>query len=595
MFTVSSNIQNFINRLLIWRLKHISDKYFIVFLSVIVGILAGLSAVLIKNTVHFIRYILDSNFFDKYQGTLLLVSPFVGILIVTILLKYVIKKKAKPEIPNVLYAISRLEGKMNPSNIYTTIVASSLTVGFGGSVGLEGPSVTTGATVGSTIAQLLRLNYKKTVLLIACAGAAAIASLFKAPITGVVFALEIFMLDLTMASILPLLISSAFGALTSYLFFGQDVIYDFQLISKFNIREIPFYLLLGVLTGLFSWYFTTIQFQTKKIFKKFSSWVLQVVIGGIILGVLIFLMPSLFGEGYQTVNSCLQGNYSYLFEHSLFYDYRNNIYSVILMFVALVIFKSIATAVTFGAGGVGGIFAPVLFLGANIGFLFSKVFETFGIRITESNFALVGMAGVLSGVMYAPLTGIFLIAEITNGYELIFPLMLVSTISFAINRSFNPHSIYTRKLAQEGNLITHNKDKTVLILMKVDKLIETDFISVHAEDSLRKLVDTISKSHRNIYPIVDSENNFKGIVFLDHIKHIIFKQELYDTMFVRDLSFHPQAIVSPEETMKDVVRKFQLTGNYNIPVVKDGKYLGFISKANVYLEYRKKLNYFSEE
>ncbi|OFX40129.1 MAG: chloride channel protein [Bacteroidetes bacterium GWA2_32_17] len=595
MLTVSSNIQKFINQLLIWRLKHVNDKYFIVFLSVIVGILAGLTAVLIKNTVHFISYLITFNFFDKYQNILLLTYPFVGILIVIILLKYVIKKKAKPEIPNVLYAISKLEGKMNPSNIYTTIIASTLTVGFGGSVGLEGPSVTTGATVGSSIAQLLRLNYKQTVLLIACAGAAAIASLFKAPITGVVFALEIFMLDLTMASILPLLISSATGALTSYLFFGQDVIYNFQLISKFNIREIPFYLMLGVLTGIFALYFTTVQIYTKKIFKRFSSWFAKLIVGGIILGILIFIMPSLFGEGYQTVNSCLHGDYSYLFEHSLFYDYRNNIYSVVLMFFAIVVFKSIATAVTFGAGGVGGIFAPVLFLGANIGFLFSKVFETLGIRLSESNFALVGMAGVLSGVMYAPLTGIFLIAEITNGYELIFPLMLVSTISFAINRSFNQHSIYTRKLAQKGNLITHNKDKTVLNLMKVDKLIETNFIQVHSDDSLRKLVDIISKSQRNIYPVVDSENNFKGIVFLDHIKHIIFKQELYDTMFVRDLSFHPQAIVSLEETMKDVVRKFQITGNYNIPVVNDGKYLGFISKANVYSEYRKKLNYFSEE
>ncbi len=595
MLKVSSNIHDFINRLLIWRLKHINDKYFTIFLSVIVGILAGLSAVLIKNIVHFISYLLNFAFLDKYQNVLLLVSPFVGILIVIVLLKFVIKKKPKPEIPNVLYAISRLEGKMNPSNIYTTILASSLTVGFGGSVGLEGPSVTTGASVGSSIAQLLRLNYKQTVLLIACAGAAAIASLFKAPITGVVFALEIFMLDLTMASILPLLISSAFGALTSYLFFGQDVIYDFQLISKFNIREIPYFILLGVLTGIFAWYFTIIQIQTKKIFKKFSSWILQIVIGGLILGVLIFIMPSLFGEGYQTVNSCLHGDYFYLFEHSLFAQYSENIYSVILMFLALVIFKSIATAVTFGAGGVGGIFAPVLFLGANIGFLFSKVFEVLGIKLSESNFALVGMAGLLSGVMYAPLTGIFLIAEITNGYELIFPLMLVSTISYAINRSFNPHSIYTRKLAQKGNLITHNKDRSVLNLMKVDKLIETNFITVSPDDSLRKLIDTISKSNRNIFPVVDKENNFISIVFLDHIKHIIFKQEFYDSMFVKDLSFVPQAIVSPDDTMREVVKKFHLTGNYNIPVVKDGKYLGFVSRANVFSEYRKKLKYFSEE
>lgn len=595
MVNISSNIHDFINRILIWRLKHISDKYFIIFLSILVGALAGLTAVLIKNTVHFISYLLTYNFSDKYQVFLYLAYPAIGILIVIVLLKFIIKKKPKPEIPNVLYAISRLDGKLKASNIYTTILASTITVGFGGSVGLEGPSVTTGASVGSSLAQLLRLSYKQTILLIGCAGAAAIASLFKAPVTGIVFALEIFMLDLTMASILPLLISSVTGALASYLFFGQDVIYDFQLISKFNIREIPYYLVLGLLTGLFAVYFTAIQIQIKKLFKKISSWIIRLLIGGTILGILIFFMPSLFGEGYQTVNSSLHGDYSYLFEHSQFYAYKDSIYSVILMFLALVIFKSIATAVTFGAGGVGGIFAPILFLGANLGFLFAKLFEVFGIKIQASNYALVGMAGLLSGVMYAPLTGIFLIAEITNGYELIFPLMLVSTISYAIARGFNPHSIYTRKLAKDGNLITHNKDKAVLSMMKVEKHIETNFRTVKPSDTLKRLTEIISNSNRNLYPITDEENNFLGIVFLDHIKHIIFKPEFYDTLLVKDLGFIPQVTVSPEDTMEEVVRKFQESGNFNIAVVKDGKYLGFVSRANIFSAYRKKLNYFSEE
>jgi CIC family chloride channel protein len=595
MINISTNIQNFINQLLIWRLKHISDKYFIIFLSVIVGALAGLAAVLIKNTVHFISFLLTFNFSEKYQNFFYLAYPAIGILIVIVLLKFILKKKPKPEIPNVLYAISRLEGKLKASNIYTTILASTITVGFGGSVGLEGPSVTTGASVGSSLAQLLRLSYKQTILLIGCAGAAAIASLFKAPVTGIVFALEIFMLDLTMASILPLLISSVVGALASYLFFGQDVIYDFQLISKFSIKEIPYYLILGLLTGFFAVYFTAIQISIKKLFKKISSWIVRLIIGGTILGILIFFMPSLFGEGYQTVNSSLHGDYSYLFEHSQFYAYKDSIYSVILMFLALVIFKSIATAVTFGAGGVGGIFAPILFLGANLGFLIAKLFEVIGIKVQASNFALVGMAGLLSGVMYAPLTGIFLIAEITNGYELIFPLMLVSTISYAIARGFNPHSIYTRKLAKDGNLITHNKDKAILSMMKVEKHIETNFRSVKPNDSLRKLIEIISKSNRNLYPIIDEENNFLGIVFLDHIKHIIFKPEFYDTIIVKDLGFIPQALVSPDDTMEEVVKKFQETGNFNMPVVKDGKYLGFVSRANIFSAYRKKLNYFSEE
>ncbi|PIP54959.1 MAG: chloride channel protein [Bacteroidetes bacterium CG23_combo_of_CG06-09_8_20_14_all_32_9] len=595
MIKISTNLQNLINRLLIWRLHNVSDKYFIIFLSVTIGILAGLATVIIKNTVHFISYLLTSDFLAEFKSFLFLVYPMFGMLMIIILLRFIIRKKARAEIPNVLFAISKLDGKMSPSNIYTTIIASTLTVGFGGSVGLEGPSVTTSASVGSTLAQLLRLNYKQTVLLIGCASAAAIASLFKAPVTGIVFALEIFMLDLTMASILPLLISSTTGALASYLFYGQDVLYNFQLISKFHISEIPYYLILGLLTGLFAAYFTNVQIQIRKLFKKMGYWYLRLIIGGIILGILIFFMPSLFGEGYVTVNSCLHGDYTYLFEHSQFYAYKDNIYSVLLMFLAIVIFKSIATAVTFGAGGAGGIFAPVLFLGANTGFLFAKFFELSGIRLPASNYALVGMAGLLSGVMYAPLTGIFLIAEITNGYELIFPLLIVSTMSYAINRSFNPYSIYTRKLAQSGNLITHNKDKTVLSMMKVEKFIETNFRSISPDDSLRKLTEIISKSNRNLYPVIDNENNFLGIVFLDHIKHIIFKPEFYDTIFVRDLSFVPSVLVSPDDTMEEVVKKFQDTGNFNLPVVKDGKYLGFVSRANIFSAYRKKLKYFSEE
>jgi len=595
MIKISTNLQNLINRLLIWRLHNVSDKYFIIFLSVTIGILAGLATVIIKNTVHFISYLLTSDFLAEFKSFLFLVYPMFGMLMIIILLRFIIRKKARAEIPNVLFAISKLDGKMSPSNIYTTIIASTLTVGFGGSVGLEGPSVTTSASVGSTLAQLLRLNYKQTVLLIGCASAAAIASLFKAPVTGIVFALEIFMLDLTMASILPLLISSTTGALASYLFYGQDVLYNFQLISKFHISEIPYYLILGLLTGLFAAYFTNVQIQIRKLFKKMGYWYLRLIIGGIILGILIFFMPSLFGEGYVTVNSCLHGDYTYLFEHSQFYAYKDNIYSVLLMFLAIVIFKSIATAVTFGAGGAGGIFAPVLFLGANTGFLFAKFFELSGIRLPASNYALVGMAGLLSGVMYAPLTGIFLIAEITNGYELIFPLLIVSTVSYAINRSFNPYSIYTRKLAQSGNLITHNKDKTVLSMMKVEKFIETNFRSISPDDSLRKLTEIISKSNRNLYPVINNENNFLGIVFLDHIKHIIFKPEFYDTIFVRDLSFVPSVLVSPDNTMEEVVKKFQDTGNFNLPVVKDGKYLGFVSRANIFSAYRKKLKYFSEE
>jgi len=589
------NFKKVLNAILLWRLKHISDQQYIIIIAIIVGLFSGLVAVLIKNTVHLVQWTLTFFFMSSYQNILLLFYPMIGIGVVFLLIRFVFRRFPKAEIPDVLYAIHREKGKIKPSNTWMTMILSSITVGFGGSVGLEGPSATAGASLGSAIAQFLRLNKKQTILLISCAGAGAIASLFKAPIAGVVFALEIFMLDLTMSSILPLLISATVGAITSYLFFGNDVLYDFNIVIKPSWSEIPFFIILGILTGVFSIYFIKIKDFSHRIFARFDKQWKKWLLGGLSLGLMIYFMPPLFGEGYATVNSCLHGDYSFLFLNSPFYDYKDSIYAVLIMFFALIILKSFATFFTLEAGGIGGIFAPILFLGSSIGFFVAILLNLFGIYVVPSNFAMVAMAGMLSGVMFAPLTGIFLIAEVTNGYDLIIPLMIVSSASYGMVRMVFRHSIYNQSLAQKGILFGHNKTKNVLASMKVADFLETNFLPVHPNDSLRKLTEIISKSSRNIYPVVDNDGMFLGLVFLDHIKHLIFKSEYYDTLKVSDLSYMPNFCVNLNDPMIEVIKIFHKTGNYNLPVLDKGKYVGFISRAQIFSAFQQEMDYLSEE
>lgn len=585
----------YLNSLLIWRLKHINDRQYVIFLAVLVGLFSGLVAVLIKNSVHLVQLGLTFFFIPQYQNILFLFYPMFGIGIVYLIIRYVIRREPKPEIPDVLYAIHRKKGKLPPANTWITMIASAITVGFGGSAGLEGPSATAGASMGSSIAQLLRLNKKQTVLMVSCAGAAAIASLFKAPITGVVFALEIFMIDLTMSSILPLLISATVGTITSYLFFGNDVLYDFHILLKPSWSEIPFFLVLGILTGVFSIYFIKIKHFSHRIFKKFDSHWKKWLVGGLSLGIMMFFMPSLFGEGYSTVNSCLHGDYSFLFLNSPFYAYKDSIYAVLIMFFGLIVLKSFATFFTFEAGGVGGIFAPILFLGSSIGFFIAILLNLLGFYVVPSNFAMVGMAGMLSGVMFAPLTGIFLIAEITNGYDLIIPLMVVSSASYGIVRMVFRYSIYTQHLAEKGVFFGHNKGKNVLASMKVEDFIEDNFVPVSPQMTLRELTGVISKSSRNVYPVVDEEQHFLGVIFLDHIKHLIFNEKYYDAMKVSDLSYMPNGIINLNDPMSEVIKIFHNTGNYNLPVLDKGKYVGFISRANIFSAFQQELDDLSEE
>ncbi|MDK2977751.1 MAG: chloride channel protein family [Bacteroidales bacterium] len=587
---------SFIRRFLIWRTKRIDDRKFIIFLSILVGVVAGFAAVIIKNSVHFIQELLTKSFVTQYQHYLYFIYPAIGILLVLIFTRYILKRKVGHGIPIALYAISKDNGKIKPHNMFSSIITSAITVGFGGSVGLEGPTVATGAAWGSNIGRFFRLNYRQTLLLLACASAASMSAIFKAPITGIVFVLEVMMLDLTLSSLLPLLFASVSAAITSYLFLGMDVLYPITIVHKFTIDNLLYYILLGILTGMVSVYFTRvykfIQSRFDAIDKSYTKW----IVGAVVLGVIIFFFPSLYGEGYEAINGCLHGDNSHLFNNSIFYDLKDNMLFVFIFFLLVIFLKAIATSVTFGAGGVGGFFAPTLFIGANTGLMFAKFMNYFGIKeLPFSNFALIGMAGLIAGVLQAPLTAIFLIAETTGGYEMFLPLMIASSISFATTRIFEKYSVYTYQLARRGELFTHDKDKVVLSLLKVTQLIEKDFLTINEDATLGDLVKVIAKSKRNIVPVIDEENKLHGIVFINDIREIMFQRELYDKVFVKELMFMPTPTVSPDESMEDVARKFQSTHNYNLPVIKDGKYVGFVSRANVFSAYRDLLSKFSED
>lgn len=585
-----------LKRFLIWRIRHISDKQFILILSFIIGILGGLSAVVIKNSVRLIKEMLTNVLTLEYHNYLYFAYPAIGILIALIYIKFIIKQHVGHGIPGVLFAISKTNGIIKRHNIFSSIITSTFTVGFGGSVGLEGPTVATGAAFGSSLGQMLHLNYRQIITLLALASAAAMAAIFKAPIAAVVFAVEVIMIDLTAASIVPLLIASVTGVLTSYFFLGQAVLYPFEIKEGFVISNFPYFIILGILTGLVSVYFTRIYMFIEVIFLRIKSWVTRWIIGGLIIGVLIFLFPALYGEGYEAINSALHGDISSLYDKSPFYSLKDNIWVIFLLFILIILFKAVATTITFSAGGIGGIFAPTLFTGAFAGLFFAKLFNYFELgTVSEANFALVGMGGLIAGVLHAPLTAIFLIAEITSGYELFVPLMITAAISYATTRIFTPNSVYTHQLAKRGELITHHKDKAVLSMMKVEKLIETNFKSINPDAKLGDLIKLISESSRNIFPVVDDEKNFMGIIRLDDIRSIMFRPELYEDTSVRQLMIMPPETVNPNDSMEIVAKKFQQTGKFNLAVVKNGKYLGFVSRARIFSRYRHLLKQLSED
>ncbi len=581
---------------MVWQAKRINHRTFLLIMSVVIGVLSGTSAVILKNAVKLIRDLLISSSSVYHENFLYFALPAIGILLAILFIKYVIKDHVEHGIPSILYAISRNRGIIKRHNMFSSIVTSALTVGFGGSVGLEGPTLATGAAVGSNIGQYLRLSYKDLILMMTLACAGAMAAIFKSPIAAIVFSIEVLMIDLTMASAIPLLIATVTALLTSYFFLGNAVLYPFEIKDAFYIQHIPYYLLLGVMAGMVSVYFTRIYIGVEKYFRKIDKWWVRWITGGMVLGMLIFFFPALYGEGYEAVNTFMKGDYSPLFNGSPFYDFQDSVWIVFLLFLLVLFFKVIATATTFGAGGVGGIFAPSLFMGAITGLFFAEIINFTGLTILPgSNFAMVGMGGLIAGVLHAPLTGIFLIAEITGGYDLIVPLMLVSTISYATTKTFIHNSVYTYQLAARGELFTHDKDKTVMSILNVEDLLETDFKTIHPAAKLRDLISIIAESKRNIFPVVDENNVFYGFIRLDDIRHIMFKPELYDSIIVDSVMVKPDTFVSPEDTMETVAEKFAHYDKYNLPVLKDGKYVGFVSRANVFSTYREMVRKFSEE
>ncbi len=581
-------------RFLIWRTKNLSLQQFIMILAAIIGFTSGIAAVVIKNLTHFIQRLLEGELIVNYHHAFYFIFPIVGLAITILIIRYGLRSPVGHGIPSTLYAISKKKGLMKPVQMYASLLTAPITVGFGGSVGLEGPTVATGASIGSNISRLFNMNQATRTLLIGCAAAGAMSSIFKAPIAAIVFAIEVFSLDLTLASLLPLLLASVSAILTSYFFFGSDIILPFNLRDTFEIADVPYYILLGVLAGLCSIYFTKVYFWINKVFKKVQSPFHRLLIGGSTLGVLLFLIPPLYGEGYNVINNLLQEDYLEALGSSLFNDYLDNFWVIIALLAGLVVFKIVATSLTFNAGGVGGIFAPVLFMGSTMGHCFALFMNHLNFLKTPlsvSNFTLVGMAGLMAGVLQAPLTAIFLIAELTHGYELFVPLMITAAISFLITTRFIPHSVYTMELARRGELITHNKDQAVLTLMNMQQIIEKNFVTLKTGMFLGDIVrEGVVKSSRNIFPVVDNDNNFMGVLLLDDIRPIMFDKKLYDSVKIEELmQTAPEIIDEEKDSPRSIMKKFQETDAWNLPVVNKNKYLGFVSKSKMLTAYRRKL------
>ncbi|TBW27911.1 chloride channel protein [Gramella sp. KN1008] len=585
-----SLLQRFLN----WKSKNLSHRQFLMMLSALIGFIAGICAVTIKNLTHFIQLLLEGKSFINYHQAFYFIFPVLGLLAVYLIIKFILRKPIGQGIPATLYAISRQKGIMKRFQMYASLITAPITVGFGGSVGLEAPTVATGASISSNISRLFLMNQTNRTLLIGCAAAGAMSSIFNAPIAAIIFAIEVFSLDLTLASLLPLLTASVSAVLTSYFFYGNEIILPFQLKDAFTISEVPYYISLGILAAACSVYFTRVHFKLMKTMVKIRSKFARLIIAGLALGVLIYFIPPLYGEGYNVVNNLLQENYLQALGNNLFNAYLDNIWIVICLLAGLVIFKIIATSLTLSAGGVGGIFAPVMFMGSAMGHCFALILNHLGLfknPISVSNFTLVGMAGLMAGVLHAPLTAIFLIAELTHGYELFIPLMITAAISYMITTKFQPHSVYTMELAQRGDLLTHNKDHTVLTLMNITRVIEKNFIPIEIDMNLGDVIHQgVVKSSRNIFPVIDENRNFMGIILLDDIRSIMFDEKLYHEVKVQDIMQQAPEIIDIEnDRMKEIMKKFQDSGAWNLPVVKKDKYVGFISKSKLLTAYRQKL------
>ncbi|MDD2962446.1 MAG: chloride channel protein [Bacteroidales bacterium] len=590
------NSHQFFASILRWRVRHISERQFIYIVSLLVGILSGLAAVLLKNTVHYTHYFLSDGFHLDQGNYLYFAAPLAGILLTVVFVRYWVRDNISHGVSRILYSISRNNSCLRPHNTYTSIIASTLTIAFGGSVGAEAPIVLTGSSIGSNIARMFRLNYKTVTLMVGCGAAGAIAGIFKAPIAGLVFTIEVLMLDLTVATIIPLLISAVTASVVSYFLLGSSVIFTFNIHEHFTLLRIPWYIVLGIVCGLFSLYFTRVSMFIEQWAKRFTNWPMKAIGGGIMLGIMIFFFPSLFGEGYEALQLLMKGHGEDIVNQTVFRGVASNEWFFLGVLLMILLMKVVAMAVTNAAGGIGGVFAPTLFMGGVCGFFTARLLNvTIGLDLPEANFALVGMAGMMAGVMHAPLTAIFLIAEITGGYQLLTPLMITSTIGYLTIHYYEPYSIYTKRLAERGELITHHKDKAILQRMKVSDLLETNFSTVTINMKLGDFVQVVARSERNIFPVIDADNTYLGVVFMNDVRHILFDHSQYDKLTVGELMFMPDVSVSPDDSMEDVALVFQKTAHYNLPVIKNGKYVGFVSRANVFSKYRRLLKDSSDD
>jgi len=574
-------------KIMMWRYKHFDDSQFIILLSAAVGVVAGILAVIMKNTVHWVSHAVHG--IESVHEVLYYFTPVVGISLTAIIAKYVLNVNTGHGIPKVLFAISRKNAALSKKNIITSSLFSVLTVGFGGSAGLEGPSASAGAAIGSKIGRILHMEYKQLIVLIGCGSSAAIGAIFNTPIAAILFSLEVLMLDLSVLSIVPLLISSVSGVVVAYFFLGQETIYEFSGDPIFHFSQVPIYVVLGVLASLNAVFFSKMYLFLEHLFEKFPTAPLRIGVGGALLFCLYYLFPSLYGEGYHVINQCIGNDLSFVSSGGLFTGISNH-YTILLLLFCIIIFKTVATNVTFGMGGVGGIFAPSLFIGAVTGLFSTYVLKLLGFSdLPVATIVLVAMAGFMTSILHAPLTSIFLIAEVTKSYELIVPLIITSVISYLISKKLMSHSVYTIELARRNELLTHNKNKSVLAKINLKRMLETDFEKIMPDFDIQQLIVAVKRSRRNVFPVVNAHDAMVGVLTLEDIKEYIFDPNEYPDLKIRDIMYPPATFVSVEDTIDRIAKKIQTTGRYNIPVLDNGKYLGFVSRAKLFSEYQREI------
>ena len=596
----ASGEQTLMERIISWRKQYITDRQFTLFLSFLVGFFAAIAAFILHWIIEEIALLLTSKFDANTFNWMYLVYPVIGIYLTSLFVRYIVKDEIGHGITRILYAISSKRSRLKGHNCWSSVIASAITIGFGGSVGAEAPIVLTGSAIGSNLGKLFNMDNKTLMLLVGCGAAAAIAGIFKAPIAGLVFTLEVLMIDLTMASLLPILISSVTATCFTYIFTGSDPLFFFHLDSAWPVERVPANILLGIFGGFVSLYFIRTMTACESVFGRIKNRpMLKLLLGAMVLSPLIFLFPSLYGEGYGSINILLNGKteaeWETILHNSPFYGNSE----MLLPYIGMVLLtKVFATSATNGGGGCGGTFAPSLFIGAFAGFFFARVWNIYeiGIYLPEKNFALLGMSAVMAGVMHAPLTGIFLIAEITGGYQMFIPLMIVSICAYLTIIIFEPHSIYGMRLARQGKLITHHKDRAVLTLMSLDSVIDKSFTAVSPELNLASLVHAISKSHNKVLPVLDVAGNLLGEIDITKLRHIVFRTELYHHFKVKQLMSQPEATLSVNDTMEIVMKKFDQTDSAMLPVLDNENHLlGYISRTHMYTMYRKMVADLSED